>query len=101
VKTIKEIVGAFIRDLKVVIQEENRRAIMASLAGGGARSSKTVVSSPELKKKRRKGPIQLCPVPKCGERAAPIYGMVCAKHKSLPKATIKAYRDARRAKNKK
>src|SRR5262249_14491671 len=32
------------------------------------------------KKPRKKPPIQLCPVPGCTERAAPIFGMVCAKH---------------------
>src|SRR5262245_4661799 len=30
-------------------------------------------------RKRRKGPIQLCPVPGCPNRAAPVFGMVCAK----------------------
>ena len=48
-------------------------------------------------RKRRKGPIQLCPVPGCTNRAAPVFGMVCAKHKDLPKAEIKKYREARRA----
>jgi hypothetical protein len=47
---------------------------------------------------RKKAPIQLCPVPGCKERAAPIFGMVCAKHKDVPKAQIKKYREARRAK---
>ena len=49
------------------------------------------------KKPRKKAPIQLCPVPGCTERAAPVFGMVCAKHKDLPKAKIKKYREARRA----
>jgi hypothetical protein len=49
-------------------------------------------------RKRRKAPIQLCPVPGCTNRAAPVFGMVCAKHKDLPKAEIKKYREARRAK---
>lgn len=39
---------------------------------------------------------QLCPVPGCKNRAAPVFGMVCAKHKGTPKAKIKQYRDARR-----
>jgi hypothetical protein len=49
------------------------------------------------KKPRKKVPIQLCPVPGCKNPAAPIFGMVCAKHKDLPKAKIKKYREARRA----
>ena len=52
-------------------------------------------------RKRRKGPIQLCPVPGCGNRAAPVFGMVCSKHKDLPKAEIKKYREARRAQKQK
>lgn len=48
-------------------------------------------------KNRKKMPRQLCPIPKCGETAAPIYGMTCKKHKDLPKAQIKKYREARRA----
>ena len=50
------------------------------------------------KKPRRKGPKQLCPVPGCKNPAAPVFGMVCAKHKDIPKAQIKKYREARRAK---
>ena len=45
-----------------------------------------------------KRPKQLCPVPGCTNPAAPVFGMVCAKHKDLPKAQIKKYREARRAK---
>jgi hypothetical protein len=49
-------------------------------------------------KARRKLPRQLCPVPGCKNTAAPIYGMVCSQHKDVPKAKIKKYREARRAK---
>lgn len=45
-------------------------------------------------------PIQLCPVPGCKERAAPVFGMVCGKHKNISKATIAKYRAARKAKKK-
>jgi hypothetical protein len=50
------------------------------------------------KKKRRKGPLQLCPVPGCKNPAAPVFGMVCAKHKDVAKGKIKKYREARKAK---
>ena len=40
---------------------------------------------------------QLCPVPGCTNPAAPVFGMVCAKHKDVSKAQIKKYREARRA----
>jgi hypothetical protein len=58
--------------------------------------AKSKTASP-VSKTRKKGPIQLCPVPKCTNRAAPVFGMVCVKHKGLPKAQIKKYREARRA----
>jgi len=50
------------------------------------------------RKKRKKGPKQLCPIPGCKNPAAPVFGMVCSKHKDVPKAQIKKYREARRAK---
>jgi hypothetical protein len=50
------------------------------------------------RKARKKAPPQLCPVPGCKNRAAPIFGMVCSDHKDVPKAKIKEYREARRAK---
>ena len=55
-----------------------------------------MVSAP--KKPRKKAPRQLCPVPGCKNPAAPVYGMVCKDHKDVPKAKIKKYREARRAK---
>lgn len=49
------------------------------------------------RKPRRKGPLQLCPVPGCKNAAAPVFGMVCAEHKNVGKTKIKQYREARRA----
>jgi hypothetical protein len=49
-------------------------------------------------KTRKKAPKQLCPVPGCKNPAAPVFGMVCAEHKDLPKAKIKTFREQRRAK---
>lgn len=39
-----------------------------------------------------------CPVPWCRGKAAPIFGMVCAKHRDLAKSDVKKFRDARRLK---
>jgi hypothetical protein len=50
------------------------------------------------KKARKKPPRQLCPVPGCKNPAAPVFGMVCAKHKDVAKTKIKKYREARKAK---
>jgi hypothetical protein len=52
----------------------------------------------EGKKARKKPPKQFCPVPGCKNPAAPVFGMVCAKHKDVAKAKIKKYREARKAK---
>ena len=49
---------------------------------------------------RRKAPIQFCPVPGCKNRAAPVFGMVCADHKNVAKSKIRKYREERKqAKN--
>ena len=45
---------------------------------------------------RKKAPLQLCPVPGCKNAAAPVFGMVCANHKGVPRAKIKQYREDRR-----
>ena len=42
-----------------------------------------------------------CPVPGCKNPAAPVFGMVCAKHKDVSKSQIAKYRQARRAKKEK
>ena len=46
---------------------------------------------------RKKAPVQLCPSPGCVNRAAPVFGMLCASHKGTPKATVTKWRAARRA----
>ena len=50
------------------------------------------------KKARKKPPKQFCPVPGCKNPAAPVFGMVCAKHKDVAKTKIRKYREARKAK---
>lgn len=94
----QEIVQQFVDKLSSVIETEvvsrAREAALTALDGRGS----VAVRGGVVIRKRRKGPIQLCPVPGCSNRAAPVFGMVCSKHKDLPKAAIKKYRDARRAK---
>jgi len=95
---LQEIVQQFVDKLSSVIETEvvsrAREAALTALDGRGS----AAVRGGVVIRKRRKGPIQLCPVPGCSNRAAPVFGMVCSKHKDLPKAAIKKYRDARRAK---
>jgi hypothetical protein len=49
-------------------------------------------------KPRRKRAKVFCPVPGCKNVAAPVFGMVCGQHRDVPKAKIKKYRAARKAK---
>ena len=96
---LQEIVQQFVDKLSSVIESEVvSRAREAALNALDGRGGSVTVRGGVVVRKRRKGPIQLCPVPGCQNRAAPVLGMVCSKHKDLPKAAIKKYREARRAK---
>lgn len=98
-KLIEEFVSNLIDHIRAEVKAEMLDAL---LRGGGGRSIHTHVASVGKigktgKKQRRKGPIQLCPVPGCKHPAAPVYGMLCADHKGTPKTLVKKYREARRA----
>jgi hypothetical protein len=110
---IKTLVADFATQLSALIQsqvtERARAAVLSAFDGPARRApgrppkmaaaiAEAPVSKPARKKARKKAPPQLCPVPGCKNMAAPIFGMVCAKHKDMPKAKIKAFREARRAK---
>jgi len=122
---IRNIVGDFVGQLSALIEQDAvaraRQAIMSAFSGGdapnltangkrrgrppgsgrhaaGAMLALAGVGGGTAVKKRKKAPIQLCPVPGCTNRAAPVFGMVCAKHKDLSKAAIRKFREARRAK---
>jgi len=104
---VHSIVQNFVARLSSLIEEDAvaraRTAVLAAFGGdvprrGPGRPPGSGVVSAAVRRQRRKGPIQLCPVPGCTNRAAPVFGMVCAKHKDLPKATIKKYREQRKAK---
>jgi hypothetical protein len=94
---IRSLVDEFANRLQALMQHEviarARAVVDGALANG--RSRLPGASG----KPRRKPPRQLCPVPGCKNTAAPVYGMVCGKHKDVPKAKIKKYREARRLKN--
>ena len=105
---IQDVVQDFVERLSSLIEEDaisRARDVVLSACGGRAPAGlrlrgpgrPVALGGTNGRRKRRKGPIQLCPVPGCSNRAAPVFGMVCAKHKDLPKAEIKKYREARRA----
>lgn len=102
---IQTLVNRFSDDLSLLIErqviERARAAVERALgAGGGARRPGHQPNTLSLmlgRKPRKKAPRQLCPVPNCQNPAAPVFGMVCAKHKDVAKAKIKKFREARRA----
>jgi hypothetical protein len=111
--SIKAAVEEFTQRLQTLIEghaiERARTAVLnafgASPRRGPGRTPKAKAALGPLtaitligEKARRKGPKQLCPVPGCKNPAAPVFGMVCAKHKDVAKSKIKKYRDARKAK---
>jgi hypothetical protein len=107
-KDMQSLIEEFTKRLMEVIEasasEQARSAVFAALGEGVSQPRRRgrppkalqAAGGLVLVKHRKKAPIQLCPVPGCKNPAAPIFGMVCAKHKGLPKATIKKYREARR-----
>ena len=104
---IKIIVADFTKRLSALIDgqatERARATVLSAFSGsahrGPGRPPKNALAAARVAKgSRRKGPIQLCPVPGCKNPAAPIFGMVCAKHKDVAKSKIKKYREARKAK---
>ena len=111
---IQEVVRQFVESLSSLIEEDAvsraRDAVLNAFGGrvpAGSPSRRAGLAKVAIAialaaaRKRRKGPIQLCPVPGCSNRAAPVFGMVCSKHKDLPKAEIKKFREQRRAQKQK
>jgi hypothetical protein len=103
--TINSLTEAFARELTSLVEqataERIQTAILGGLGGAGRRPGRPpkggVPALPAFATPRKKAPKQLCPVPGCKNPAAPVFGMVCAKHKDIPKAKIKKYREDRRA----
>ena len=117
---IEQLISSFATNLYAVVRAEMRAEVAAVLGDGVVRLSNGQVPHAPLparerldrriarmkhveppKKARKKGPIQLCPVPGCRSPAAPIFRMLCAKHKNTPKNLVAKYREIRRAKAKK
>jgi hypothetical protein len=99
---IRSLVETFTNQLAALVEgqalDRARAAVESAL--GVRRPGRPAKISPIAigKKARKKPPKQFCPVPGCKNPAAPVFGMVCAKHKDVAKAKIKKYRAARKAK---
>jgi hypothetical protein len=102
---IRSLVEGFVSQVVDAIEAENIRrvqdAVSVACAGdiGAARRGSpvraAVSAAPAAATPGRRRPKQFCPVPGCTGVAAPVYGMVCAKHKDFSKAKIKEYRAER------
>ena len=103
---IRSLVEEFVNQVVAAVEADSVRRVQQAVTaafGGGAvaprrrgRPPRAAVASVSAGPARRR-PKQLCPVPGCTGVAAPVFGMVCAKHKDMPKAKIKEFRAARRA----
>jgi len=100
--SVRALIEDFTNSLTAVLDgqamERARHAVESAL--GIRRPGRPAKISPLAigKKARKKPPKQFCPVPGCKKLAAPVFGMVCAKHKDVAKTKIRKYREARKAK---
>jgi hypothetical protein len=103
---LSSIVQKFVVQIVDSAEASVRWRIQAALAGalptpvkrGPGRPLKAQIAAPAAAVRRvRKRAKVFCPVPGCKNVAAPVFGMVCSKHKDVAKAQIKKYRELRRA----
>ena len=103
---IRSLVEGFVNQIVAAIEADSVRrvqqAVTAAFAGTVAPARRgrppralAGVSAVAAPIKRR--PKQFCPVPGCTGVAAPVFGMVCTKHKDMSKAKIKEFRAQRKA----
>ena len=95
---IKQLTEEFIKNVTHVVEVGIRQTVLSALGSGkGYDYSKAPAGLPKSTS-RRKGPVQLCLIPGCRAPAAPVFHMLCAKHKDTPKRLVAKYRAARKAK---
>jgi hypothetical protein len=112
-QNIQDLTKNFIARLEEAVTGEVRERLSRALVMGGfpgafpvarTETKAAVTARSDMTKAkrvyRRTAPIQLCPVPRCRERAAPVFHMLCSKHKDTPKKLVAQYRAARRAASK-
>jgi hypothetical protein len=95
---VKALIEKFTVQLQEVALSQATDKVIAKLNAPTVASLAPMTPKAKREKKhRRRAPIQLCPVPKCHDRAAPVFGMLCAKHKATPKRMVAKFRALRRA----
>lgn len=95
---VSQIIAAVEADSVRRVQQVVTDAFSGDFAAAPRRSGRAAVASAQTSSAPvRHRPKQFCPVPGCTGVAAPVFSMVCAKHKDMPKAKIKEFRAQRRA----
>jgi hypothetical protein len=105
---IRSLVEGFVNQIVAAIEADSvsrvQQAVASAFAGGGAPASRRgrpalalAAAVPAVGDSVKRRPRQFCPVPGCTGVAAPVFGMVCAKHKGVAKSKIKEYRAQRKA----
>ena len=104
---IRSLVEEFVNQIVSAVEADSVRrvqqAVTAAFGGGAAvaprrgRPPRAALAAAPVASVKKHRPKQFCPVPGCTGVAAPVFGMVCAKHKDVSKAKIKEYRAQRRA----
>jgi hypothetical protein len=106
---LQPLIEEFVKQLVAVVESATahrvQSAVITALGNGAGvgfprrrgRPPKNRLLGASLFQPIRRRPKQLCPVPGCTSAAAPVFGMVCAKHKDISKTQIKKYRADRRA----
>ena len=105
---IRSLVEGFVSQIVAAVEADSFRRVQQAVsaafdgaeaprtsgrpARGAVAAAASAVSAPV-----RRRPKQFCPVPGCTGVAAPVFGMVCSKHKGMPKAKINEFRAQRRA----
>ena len=98
---IRSIVETFVNKVVAIVEADSRHRVQEAVgaAFGGVLAASRGPGRPAraLSAPIKRRPKQLCPVPGCTGLAAPVFGMVCSKHKDMPRAKIAEFRAQRRA----
>jgi hypothetical protein len=103
---IRSLVEGFVGQIVAAVEADSVRrvqqAVTAALTDGVVEATRragrsSVSGAPVASAPVRRRAKQFCPVPGCTGVAAPVFGMVCAKHKDMPQAKIDEFRAQRRA----
>jgi hypothetical protein len=91
--TREQIVEGFVVALSAAIETEATNRALDMVNKVFTNNGTAPPSAPVVRKRKA---VQ-CPVPYCRNVAAPVFGMVCSKHKDLPKSQVKRYREKKKA----